>query len=108
MSDLNRVCVKETDESYINRPNVDGCRFFINGEIRSWSGAVQIVESPIYLEGSDQKIVIGRQARMSPKEALEALDAAVQSWDHGKGEWASMDFQVDFHSASRTATDQPD
>ena len=33
---------------------------------------------------------------MSPKEALEALDAAVQSWDHGKGEWASMDFQVDF------------
>ncbi len=51
------VSVKESDEAYINRPNIDGCRFFVNGEIREWTGAVQIVESPIFLEGTGQKVL---------------------------------------------------
>ncbi len=50
------VSVKESDDAYINRPNIDGCRFFVNGEIREWTGAVQIVESPIFLEGTKQKV----------------------------------------------------
>ena len=50
-----RVSVQETDAAYINRPNIDGCKFFVNGEIREWSGAVQIVESPIFLGSTDQK-----------------------------------------------------
>ena len=51
------MSVKESDVAYINRPNIDGCRFFVNGEIREWTGAVQIVESPIFLEGTDQKVL---------------------------------------------------
>ena len=51
-----RVAVSESDAAYINRPNIDGCKFFVNGEIREWTGAVQIVESPIFLEGTDQKV----------------------------------------------------
>ncbi len=51
------VSVKESDDAYINRPNIDGCRFFVNGEIREWTGAVQIVESPIFLEGTEQKVL---------------------------------------------------
>jgi hypothetical protein len=51
------VSVKESDDAYINRPDIDGCRFFVNGEIREWTGAVQIVESPIFLEGTEQKVL---------------------------------------------------
>ncbi len=42
------------------------------------------------------QVVIGRQARMTPKESLEALDAATQSWNHGKGAWAQSDCKVGF------------
>lgn len=51
-----RVTVKESDEAYINRPNIDGAKFLINGEIREWSGEIQTVESPIFLEGTDEKV----------------------------------------------------
>ena len=75
---------------YINRPKVNGAKFLCNGEVRAWTGKVADVESPIFLEGTETKIVIGNQARMSPTEALEALDAAVSAWNKGKGEWPQM------------------
>ena len=75
---------------YINRPNVNGAKFLCNGEVRAWTGKVADVESPIFLEGTENKVVIGNQARMSPAEALEALDAAVAAWNKGKGEWPQM------------------
>ncbi len=50
------VTVKESDPAYINRPDINGCRFFVNGEIREWSGPVKVVESPIFLEGTDKKV----------------------------------------------------
>jgi hypothetical protein len=51
------VSVKESDDAYINRPNIDGCKFFVNGEIREWTGDVKLVESPIFLEGTEQKVL---------------------------------------------------
>ena len=40
------------------------------------------------------QVVIGRQARLTPVESIEALDAAVASWSNGKGEWATSDMKV--------------
>jgi len=85
-----RITIKADDPMYMNRPNVNGAKFLCNGEVRPWSGKVADVESPIFLEGTETKIVIGNQARMSPTEALEALDAAVAAWGKGKGEWPQM------------------
>jgi glyceraldehyde-3-phosphate dehydrogenase (NADP+) len=78
------------DPAYKNRPNVNGAKFLCNGEVRPWTGKVADVEAPIFLEGTENKIVIGNQARMSPAEALEALDAAVGAWNKGNGEWPKM------------------
>ena len=75
---------------YVNRPQVNGAKFLCNGEVRPWLGKIADVESPIFLEGTETKIVIGNQARMTPAEALEALDAAVAAWNKGKGEWPQM------------------
>mmetsp|Transcript_26009 Transcript_26009/g.65622 ORF Transcript_26009/g.65622 Transcript_26009/m.65622 type:complete len:558 (-) Transcript_26009:185-1858(-) len=83
-----RITVKADDPAYINRPNIDGAKFFVNGEIKPWTGAIQEVYAPIFLEGTTEKVLIGRQARMTPKESLEALDAAVAAWGKGNGEWA--------------------
>lgn len=84
-----RLCQAD-DPMYINRPNINGAKFLCNGEVRAWTGKIADVESPIFLEGTENKIIIGNQARMSPAEALEALDAAVGAWNKGKGEWPQM------------------
>ena len=38
----------------------------------------------------DVQVQIGCQARLTPKESLEALDAAVAAWGNGAGEWPQM------------------
>ena len=37
---------------------------------------------------SEEKILIGYQARFSEEDSLKALDAAVKSWNNGRGVWA--------------------
>ena len=145
-----RIYVSASDPAYINRPNIDGGKFFCNGEIREWTGAMQTVYAPIFLEGTEvrrarlgypqvfssietvflgfvareasrhlgcrnetrvrrrqkkcdhpkpkplcvqDKVEIGRQARLTPTEALEALEAARAAWDNGKGVWPQTPFQ---------------
>ncbi len=66
--------------------------YLVNGEIRTWSGEMVDVYSPVCLQigkGIEQKL-IGSYPTLSEKEALEALHAAAGAYDHGNGEWPSM------------------
>ena len=51
-----KILVKQDDPEYINRPNIDGAKYMINGEIRKWDGSIQSVYSPIFLEGTEEKV----------------------------------------------------
>merc|ERR1719424_131333 len=74
---------------YANRPNVDGRKVLVDGKVLPWDGAVQEVFAPIFEAGStEKKVLIGTQARFGEKDSLAALDAAVKSWNSGRGEWA--------------------
>jgi len=102
---------------YESRPFVDGRKVLLNGKVTEWKGAVQEVFAPIYKvrpaprlrqrplapsaapdaaacaavaqeAGSEEKVLIGYQARMGEEDSLKALDAAVSSWDNGRGPWA--------------------
>ena len=67
-------------------------RYLVNGELRTWSGPLRDVLSPICLrtpEGPKQRL-LGRYPLMGRAEALEALDAAVRAYDHGRGPWPTM------------------
>lgn len=66
--------------------------YLCNGELRSWSGPVNEVYSPIYIKGADglKRKLIGTYPTGTDKEAKEALDAALQAYDNGKGEWPTM------------------
>ncbi len=66
--------------------------YLINGEIRHWDGPLETVLSPICTL-KRKKLVqkeIGKYPLLTEKEALEALDAAVNAYDHGKGLWPTM------------------
>ncbi len=66
----------------------------IGGKLRHWDGPYAEVRSPIctIVEGDSEPrpLVIGRTPLMDETAALEALDAAVQAYGQGNGEWPSM------------------
>merc|ERR1719326_1002181 len=89
MSTLAPPVIKPSDQAaYESRPMVDGRKTLINGKVEPWTGAVQEVFAPIYKPDSEEKILIGHQARMAEADSVAALDAAVASWKGGRGVWA--------------------
>ncbi|CAE8615665.1 unnamed protein product [Polarella glacialis] len=79
--------VSQDSEIYKKRPYVDGAKVLIGGEVRPWGGKCAGVLSPVYCTESGQQIPIGRQATMSPKESVEAVEAAQKAWSRGRGDW---------------------
>jgi len=79
--------VSENSEAYKTQPYVDGARVLIGGEVKPWTGPCTEVFSPIYCMETQKRICIGRQATLSPKEAVQAVEAAAKAWGRGRGEW---------------------
>lgn len=70
---------------------VEQKEYLINGEIRTWSGNVQKVYSPVYVgTNNNYENYIGSYPLMEKEDALSALDAAVRAYNSGKGMWPTM------------------
>ncbi len=83
---------KVPDAQVLDAP-VHQREILIDGKIRTWEGPVQAVFSPICLRNEDgklNKVEIGSYPLATENEASEALDAAVKSYDFGRGEWPTM------------------
>ena len=66
--------------------------YLINGELRTWSGDLNPVLSPIFIKKGDvhEQKIIGTTPLLTSHEALHALDAAVAAYDLGHGVWPLM------------------
>jgi glyceraldehyde-3-phosphate dehydrogenase (NADP+) len=65
--------------------------YLINGELVEWNGATQDVFSTLNGAASGYaKTRLGSIPDLGEKEALEALDAALEAYDQGKGAWPTM------------------
>ncbi|GAB1307797.1 NADP-dependent glyceraldehyde-3-phosphate dehydrogenase [Urechidicola sp. KH5] len=67
--------------------------YLLNGELKKWSGPVTEVKSAVYLKGVSGELepaTLGTIPNMSEVEALNALDAAVDAYDNGKGCWPQL------------------
>ncbi len=66
--------------------------YLCNGEMKKWDGAVSEVYSPVCIPGPDglKRKLIGTYPVCTEKEANEALEAAIQAYDNGRGEWPTM------------------
>ncbi|MCZ8020538.1 MAG: NADP-dependent glyceraldehyde-3-phosphate dehydrogenase [Cyclobacteriaceae bacterium] len=79
-------------KSFQLHERIDQREYLINGELMSWQGDLSPVLSPVCINtgnGYEQK-VIGATPLLTKKEALQALDAAVQAYDKGHGVWPSF------------------
>src|SRR6185369_6528502 len=66
--------------------------YLIQGELRSWEGALQEVRSPVRIRtaaGSEQKL-IGEAPLLTEAAALETLEVAARAYSNGRGVWPTM------------------
>jgi len=70
----------------------DGTLYLVDGQVRRWGGPTGDVSSPICVErdGRVERRPMGPHAALTKEEALEALAAAVRTWDDGRGRWPTM------------------
>ncbi|HUH28207.1 NADP-dependent glyceraldehyde-3-phosphate dehydrogenase [Gelidibacter sp.] len=64
--------------------------YLIDGELRPWSGESSEVYSTISSTETYHPTLLGTIPNLSKKEALDALDAAVNAYDKGQGLWPTM------------------
>jgi glyceraldehyde-3-phosphate dehydrogenase (NADP+) len=74
---------------------VEQREYLVNGELRRWTGAVQEVLSPVCFAtpGGPSRVRIGSYPKLTPEEALTALDSAAAAYDQGRGAWPTMTVQ---------------
>lgn len=84
-----KVELHDIPEEYNLSHPIHQTEYLINGEIVHWKGDMQTVESPVFANqnGKIEKISIGEYPILTTKESKEALDAAVNAYDKGNGEW---------------------
>ena len=67
--------------------------YLLDGKLVNWDGDTTEVYASIYEENSNGKLqrkLLGTVPNMRKENALEALDAAYNAYDKGRGEWAVM------------------
>jgi acyl-CoA reductase-like NAD-dependent aldehyde dehydrogenase len=65
----------------------------VNGELKAWNGTCKTVLSPVCVHhetGEVEQVAIGSYPVMGEAESDAALDAAVQAYNRGRGEWPTM------------------
>ncbi|MBS3737583.1 NADP-dependent glyceraldehyde-3-phosphate dehydrogenase [Mesohalobacter halotolerans] len=64
--------------------------YLINGKLKAWSGHMADVNSSISSTEKYKPTYLGSVPNLEEKQGLEALDAAVEAYDEGKGLWPTM------------------
>ncbi len=81
------IALQDIPAPYRLQP-IEQTSYLVDGEIKTWTGALQPVHSPIYLDGRPFKL--GAYPLLGAQEALEALDAAEKAYGMGRGHWPTM------------------
>ncbi len=72
---------------------LDQREYLVGGAMKPWNGSTQEVLSPVYIRQPDGSLVqkrVGSYPVTGAAEADEVLDAAVQAYGDGRGEWPTM------------------
>ncbi|MBJ7879579.1 NADP-dependent glyceraldehyde-3-phosphate dehydrogenase [Gelidibacter salicanalis] len=64
--------------------------YLVNGELKAWSGESSEVYSTISSTENYAPTLLGTIPTLGEKEALEAMDAAVNAYNKGQGLWPTM------------------
>lgn len=89
---INFKLLNDIEDQYRIAP-IEQREYLINGELVKWKGTVEDVVSPIYItdeKGKQTAFRIGSQPILDKPTTLKVLDAALNAYDNGRGEWPTM------------------
>lgn len=75
---------------YEIKETIQQSTYLVNGELKIWNGDTANVYSTISSTKEYQPTLLGTIPQLGENEAMEALDAACQAYDKGKGLWPTM------------------
>jgi acyl-CoA reductase-like NAD-dependent aldehyde dehydrogenase len=83
---------EQIPEAYNLASELNQREYLSNGEMLHWEGDVHTVVSPICIQTANglERKVIGTYPLCDKEQAHIALDAAVQAFNNGRGEWPSL------------------
>ncbi|MFR0675877.1 NADP-dependent glyceraldehyde-3-phosphate dehydrogenase [Enterobacterales bacterium AW_CKDN230030176-1A_HGKHYDSX7] len=83
---------EQIPEQYRPGRPIEQREYLIAGQLRTWNGPLAEVRSPIYVrEGAAyRQVALGSTPLLDAEAALQALDAAVQAYDNGRGHWPTL------------------
>jgi acyl-CoA reductase-like NAD-dependent aldehyde dehydrogenase len=94
---LASIFVKESEipDEFRIKEEIHQREYLSNGEMKPWNGATSEVLSPVCVLTDDglKRKKIGSFPVCTEKEAMLALDAAVNAYADGRGEWPTMSVQ---------------
>jgi glyceraldehyde-3-phosphate dehydrogenase (NADP+) len=66
--------------------------YLVNGILKEWKGLTENVFSPVCVNnnGKVSRLRLGSYPLLAEKESFEALEAAQQAYNQGRGEWPTM------------------
>ncbi|TVZ57291.1 glyceraldehyde-3-phosphate dehydrogenase (NADP+) [Lutibacter sp. Hel_I_33_5] len=77
-------------EIYKIKEQIQQDTYLVNGELKKWKGETADVFSTISSTKEYKPTLLGTVPNLQKEEALEALDAAYNAYDKGKGLWPTM------------------
>ena len=79
-------------KEFLLEPQIHQVEYLIGGELRHWHGPMQEVISPVCVRTSSGVVpkLIGRYPQLTQKESVQALSAAVNAYEHGRGLWSTL------------------
>lgn len=86
------VTENEIPDAYILKNEIHQRTYLSNGEMKEWQGDVHEVYSPVCIRTAAglQRKLIGTYPICTEVEAAEALKAATEAYDNGRGKWPTM------------------
>ncbi|MDT0539866.1 NADP-dependent glyceraldehyde-3-phosphate dehydrogenase [Croceitalea sp. P059] len=77
-------------EEFQIKETIDQRHYLVNGQLKSWSGNSTAVYSTISSTDDYKPTLLGNIPDMGEPEAIDALEAALNAYDKGKGIWPTM------------------
>jgi glyceraldehyde-3-phosphate dehydrogenase (NADP+) len=80
-------------QTNLNVPYLENSTYLIDGKLVDWNGPLADVKSNIYLTEKNKALsptLIGKVPDMDESSSIKALNAAVNAFDRGKGQWPTM------------------
>jgi glyceraldehyde-3-phosphate dehydrogenase (NADP+) len=80
----------EIPEKYLIAEPIHQREYLVGGQLRPWEGDSSEVYSTISTTPEYSQTLLGSIPTMGEEQAMEALDAALNAYDRGKGVWPTM------------------